>query len=100
MAKRNVPWMNPKFSIELGGTTYTGAVVPKLGLVKPSSPHVVVAGNREYCGGPGYGGRMCSRANVVPRKVYPDATSADRARVLLGMARVGGGGFRVVPWRP
>jgi len=99
MAKRNVPWFNARFSIRLGSTTYTGAPVPKLGQVPATERYVIVAGNREYVGGPGYGGRMCSRAHVVPRTVYPDAASADRARVLLGMAR-GGGGFRVVPWKP
>ena len=61
---------------------------------------VIVSGNREYVGGPGYGGRMCSSAHVVPRKVYPNATSADHARVSLVRARKGGGSFRVVPWRP
>lgn len=65
-----------------------------------ASKFVIVKGNREYVGGPGYGGKMCSRALVVPRRVYPDATSADRARVSLAMARVGGGCFRVVPWKP
>lgn len=103
MAKRNVPWMNERFSIRFGSTTYTGAPAAKLGLVEPAAypaPHVIMANNREYNGGPGYGGRLCLRANVVPLKVYPDAASADRARVLLGMARVGGGSFRVVPWRP
>lgn len=100
MAKQNVSWMNERYSIRFGSTTYTGAPVPTLTALGPVERYVIVAGNREYNGGPGYGGAMCSRAHVVPRKVYGDATSADRARVSLAAARGGGGSFRTVPWKP
>lgn len=101
MTRKNVKWFNPSFQIAFGSTTYTGAAVPKLTLVPPAAErYVIVVGNREYQGGPGYGGPMCLRAHVRPRTIYADVATADQARVALGRASRAGTTFRIVPWKP